>query len=92
MTTHPLFPLGDVLVTRRILEEKSAPYILSLLKQHEEGKWGDTHLLEGLDNDYALLNGEQIVSRYGDDPWMEVVVITTEADRSQTVVSLSDEV
>lgn len=85
-----LFPLGQTVTTRGVLESIPPSEMLQALRQHARGDWGDLDPEDRESNDLALKNGARPLSAYhaknGTKFW-----IITEWDRSVTTVLLPEE-
>ncbi len=83
-----LLPVGRVVVTACANEVLIHEDIISAIKRHQTGDWGDVCKADWKANDNARKLGERILSAYtstsGDKFW-----IITEADRSYTTILLS---
>jgi hypothetical protein len=80
------FPLGQVAITANASLRLSTEEVLSALKRHACGDWGDLCPEDAMANDSALAQGGRLFSAYGhgaDRFW-----IISEADRSVTTVLL----
>lgn len=86
------FPLGRVLATPGALEalEKAGEQPQEFLNRHVNGEWGEVDCHDAAENEYSLERGFRLLSSYttaaGDTLW-----ITTEADRSATILLLPEE-
>ncbi len=91
-TRHPLFSLGDVVITPGALAAFVAAhtYITPYLAQHQQGTWGnlDPHDIQA--NEHALQTGARLLSAYHLPDGTTIWVIT-EADRRSTCVLLPNE-
>jgi hypothetical protein len=91
-TRHPLFSLGDVVITPGALAAFVAAHtsITPYLAQHQQGTWGnlDPHDIQA--NEHALQTGARLLSAYHLPDGTPIWVIT-EADRRSTCVLLPDE-
>jgi len=85
----PVVDLGMVLVTPGVLRELDEAWVAELLARHQGGDWSDVGAEDRRLNDQALKNGARLFSAY--DTEAGRVWIITEADRSATMVLLSDE-
>ena len=87
-----LFPSGAVVMTRGIEAELGGelPLLLSLLRRHLSGDWGDLGASDRDANRDALTHGGRILSAY-DVAGRSRVWIITEGDRSSTCILLPDE-
>ena len=88
MTGPVSFPLGQVAITANASVRLSTEEVLTALRRHASGDWGDLCPKDTLANDTALLHGGRLLSVYGQGQrrfW-----IITEADRSVTTVLLPD--
>lgn len=83
------FKLGQVLATRKIVETVKQSDILELVFRHSIGDWGDLHKEDIEANEIALEKGYRILSSYKINS--KKIYIITEADRSYTTVTYSDE-
>lgn len=84
MTTAHRFPLGQLLVTTNASLRLRTEVVLTALRRHTAGDWGDLCPEDTLANDHALERGDRLFSAYGqgeDRFW-----IITEADRSVTTI------
>jgi hypothetical protein len=80
------FPLGQLVATANVAERLSTEEVLSGLRRHACGDWGDLSPEDTLANDAALQQGERLFSAYGFGSLRFWVI--TEADRSLTTVLL----
>jgi hypothetical protein len=83
------FPLGQLAITANATLQLSTEEVLTALKRHASGDWGDLCPEDTMANDSALAHGGRILSAYGraaDRFW-----IITEADRSVTTVLLPED-
>jgi hypothetical protein len=94
---HPLFPLGQLLATRGVvetLENLGLDAVTSLgpyLARHAAGDWGELDKEDQASNDSAVASGdERLLSAYRLADRTRIWVIT-EADRSTTTVLLPEE-
>ena len=85
----PLFNLGQTVMTRGVAESINQVVLLSYLARHAAGDWGDVGVEDGAENDWALNNGQRLLSAYtvGDHR----IWIITEWDRSVTTVLFPEE-
>ncbi len=84
------FPLGQTLATPGALRELTADDVLTGLKRHMTGDWGDLGKEDIAANNAALRNGDRLVSAYRSSTGVKFYVIT-EWDRSATTVLLPHE-
>lgn len=61
-----------------------------LLMAHSHGQWGDVPAEDAKQNEFAVRNGERIMSSYALSSGVRVWIIT-EADRSVTTILLPSE-
>ncbi len=84
------FNLGQLFTTPGALEALSRPEILTMLRRHVKGDWGDCCPQDWQSNDEALVHGTRLFSVYhnlkGEKIWL-----ITEADRSVTTFLLPSE-
>jgi len=89
MTRPTRFPLGQMAVTGTASARLSTEEVLTCLRRHASGDWGDLCPEDALANDQALQRGGRLFSAYGQGEsrfW-----IITEADRSVTTVLMPDD-
>ena len=89
MTRPVSFPLGQMVITANASLRLSTEEVLTALRRHVCGDWGDLCPEDTLANDAALQQGGRLFSAYGqgaDRFW-----VITEADRSVTTVLLPED-
>jgi hypothetical protein len=93
-----LFPLGDIVTTRGVLEVCTHDHLLHCLARHAKGDWGNVCKEDAATNNAAVKNGDRILSAYAIDPAKPAkgygdncLWIITEADRSVTTFLLPSE-
>lgn len=89
MTSPARFPLGQVAITGNASLQLTTEEVLTGLRRHANGDWGDLCSEDTLANDDALDRGGRLFSAYGQGAsrfW-----IITEMDRSVTTVLLPDD-
>ncbi len=81
------FPLGEIVTTRTLFEHCEMNYftLLPYLVRHAQGDWGEVCQEDKETNDYALENGERLLSAYT-LPDGEKIWIITEWSRSVTTM------
>lgn len=84
------FELGPVFITRGVNEkmENEEPFVKFIgacLIKHSNGDWGDLCKEDKETNEYALRNGERLLSKYNFDKNTSIYIIT-EWNRSSTTV------
>ena len=89
-TPSPLFPLGVVVATPRVLAAVADESRLDALARHARGDWGYTGAEDRAANDLALREGSRLLSVYRTPAGIAFWVIT-EADRSSTAILLPSE-
>jgi hypothetical protein len=85
----PLVTLGTLLITKSAHELLTPEEIASAIAKHLVGDWGDLPPCDWEANNEALLEGNRLLSAYGQDDrrfW-----IITEADRSVTTILLPND-
>ena len=87
----PLFPLGQIVATPAVivLFNEHRQSILTLLRRHVSGDWGELCAEDKAENTLSVQQGFRILSRYtvaGETVW-----IITEADRSVTTALFPSE-
>ena len=87
------FSPGQIVATPGAMEAIGQSGILSLLRRHLNGDWGELDTRDQTANQRALTTGERIFSAYtiGEGEDAVRVWVITEADRSATTVLLPDE-
>ena len=89
MTRAVRFSLGQTVITANASLQLATEEVLTALKRHASGDWGDLCPEDSLANDEALQHGGRLFSAYGQGDsrfW-----IITEADRSATTVLLPND-
>jgi hypothetical protein len=89
MTGLAHFPLGAVVATANASMRLSTEEVLTALRRHASGDWGNLCPEDTLANDTALHRGGRLFSVYGDGTHRFWII--TEADRSVTTVLLPDD-
>jgi len=89
-TRRASFGLGQRLMTPGAWNKLDPEDIISALKRHSTGDWGDCSKDDREANDQALIEGSRIFSVYHDRFGVRFWIIT-EADRSATTVLLPSE-
>lgn len=89
MTGAARFPLGQVAVTANASLRLSTEEVLTALRRHASGDWGDLGPEDTLANEAPLHHGGRLFSAYGQD--QHRVWVITEADRSVTTVLLPED-
>ena len=89
MTTEIRFPLGEVVITANAGLRLSTEEVLSALRRHASGDWGDLCPEDTLANHDALNQGGRLLSAYGQG--IHRFWIITESDRSVTTVLLPED-
>jgi len=89
MTGEIHFPLGEVLITANASLRLTTEEVLSALRRHASGDWGDLCPEDTLANEDALHQGGRLLSAYGQGDHRFWII--TEADRSVTTVLLPDD-
>lgn len=85
-----LFPLGTTVATQGVLRELTSDDIITALRRHQVGDWGDVDKEDSASNDCALQDGGRLFSVYHTSSKVKFYVIT-EWDRSVTTVLLPHE-
>lgn len=89
------FQLGKTVWTRGVNDQVAdsatfAKFILSSLRRHACGNWGDLDDEDKATNEEALQAGERILSAY-EQKGLPKIWIITEADRSVTTILFPEE-
>ena len=85
-----VFRLGRIVATPNALESITHEDILTGIKRHQAGDWGDVSGEDRAANDRALSEGSRILSAYDATNGTRFWIIT-EADRSVTTVLLPED-
>ncbi len=88
-TSFTPFPLGQLAITPNASVQLSTEVVISALRRHASGDWGNVPPEDAMANDDALHRGGRLFSAYGQASsrfW-----IITEADRSVTTVLLPND-
>jgi hypothetical protein len=93
MTVHAQaqkFPLGLIVITPNALGQLTRDDVLTSIKRHAAGEWGDVCEEDRQENELSLREGYRLLSVYysaaGEKFW-----IITEADRSSTTVLMPED-
>jgi hypothetical protein len=89
MTGIARFPLGQLAVTANASLRLATEVVLTALRRHASGDWGDLCPEDTLANDTAVHQGGRLLSAYGQGAHRFWII--TEADRSVTTVFLPDD-
>lgn len=85
----PLFGLGSIVATPGAIAEFTSAFMVSCLRRHVTGDWGDVDREDAASNLASVLDGTRIMSVYRCRG--RVLWIITEADRSSTTYLLPEE-
>jgi hypothetical protein len=83
------FSLGRLAITPNASLRLRTEEVLSALRRHASGDWGDLCPEDAMANDTALQQGGKLFSAYGQGAGR--VWIVTEADHSMTTILLADD-
>lgn len=83
-------PLGRVAVTRGAVAQVSAIDLVTALRRHACGDWGEVDADDRRANDLAVHGGGRVLSAYSTGGGVRFWIIT-EADRSVTIALLPGE-
>jgi hypothetical protein len=89
MTNAIRFSLGQVAITANASLRLTTEEVLTGLRRHASGDWGDLCPEDRLANDDALEHGGRLLSAYGEGQHRFWII--TEADHSVTTVLLPDD-
>lgn len=89
MTGTVRFPLGRVVVTPNASLRLSTEEVLTALRRHAAGDWGDLCPEDTMANDSALHNGGRLFSAYGEGRFRFWII--TEDDQLVTTVLLPED-
>jgi hypothetical protein len=90
--TEPLFPLGRLLVSERVVD--TIPDYMRYLRRHQSGDWGNVCEHYAAANQNAMRNGDELLSLYPVtllDGTLKELCIMSEKHRTYTVVFLVSE-
>ncbi len=59
------FPLGQIVYTGNALSRLRTEEVLTALRRHAHGDWGDLYPEDAIANDIALQQGGRLLSAYG---------------------------
>lgn len=82
-------PLGELVITANASLRLSTEEVLTALRRHACGDWGDLCPEDAMANDDALHQGGRLLSAYGDGQFRFWII--TEADRSVTTILLPED-
>lgn len=85
-----LFRLGRILATPNALNKLAQDDILTAIRRHQAGDWGDVDDHDRQANDRALTEGTRLFSVYHSATGLKFWLIT-EADRSVSTVLLPED-
>ena len=89
MTRPARVPLGELAITASASLRLTTEEVLTALRRHASGDWGDLCPEDTLANDEALHRGGRLLSAYGQGDHRFWII--TEADRSVTTVLLPED-
>jgi len=89
MTGTVRFPLGQVAVTANASLRLAIEEVLTALRRHASGDWGNLCPEDTLANESAVQQGCRLFSAYGEGQHRFWII--TEADRSVTTVLLPED-
>lgn len=89
MTGTVRFPLGQVAVTANASLQLTTEEVMTALRRHASGDWGDLCPEDTLANESAVQQGCRLFSVYGKGQHRFWII--TEADRSVTTILLPED-
>jgi hypothetical protein len=89
MTGIVCFPLGQLAITANASLRLTTEEVLTALRRHASGDWGDLCPEDTMENDNALHQGGRLFSAYGQGTHRFWVI--TETDSSITTVLLPED-
>ncbi len=89
MTRTIRFPVGQVVITANASLQLKTEEVMTALKRHTCGDWGDLCPEDSLANDDALREGGRLFSAYGTGQHRFWII--TEADRSVTTILMPED-
>ena len=84
------FPLGQTVITPNAAASVEHADVLSALRRHASGDWGELGEEDRAANDRALVEGTRLLSAYRSSKGIRFWIIT-EADRSVTTILLPED-
>ena len=84
------FPLGQTVITSNAQGQLDPEDVLTALRRHAAGDWGDVDEHDRKENELSLKEGFRLLSVYSDRHDTKFWIIT-EADRSVTTVLLPED-
>jgi hypothetical protein len=87
--TRVRVPLGELVITANASVRLATEEVLTGLRRHASGDWGDICAEDAMGNDEALRDGGRLLSAYGRGEHRFWII--TEADRPITTVLLPDD-
>jgi len=84
-----IFELGQIVITTHALEVLDPESMLSGLRRHAKGDWGEVCAEDWAENELSLKEGFRLLSAYTDGNGVKFWIIT-EADRSVTTILLPE--
>jgi hypothetical protein len=89
MTHAVSFPLGQLVITANASLRLNTEEVMTALKRHTGGDWGDLCPEDSIANDDALREGGRLFSAYCSGQHRFWII--TEADRSVTTILMADD-
>jgi len=89
MTCRVYVPLGQLVITANASLRLTTEEVLTALRRHASGDWGDLCPEDAMANDESLNQGRRLLSAYGDGQYRFWII--TEADRSVTTILLPED-
>jgi hypothetical protein len=83
------FPLGRIVITANASLRLTSEEVLTALRRHAIGDWGDLCPEDTLANEDAVKQGGRLFSAYGESEYR--IWIITEEDRSATTILLPED-
>ncbi len=86
------FPLGQTFITPAAQEviKDAGQLPLEFLLRHQSGDWGDLGNEDKRENEFSIVNGFRMLSKYHTTKG-EALYVITECDRSATTILLPEE-
>lgn len=84
------FRLGRIISTPNALSRLTEEDILTAIRRHQSGDWGEVDAHDCAANDVALVEHTRLLSKYSSADRVKFWLIT-EADRSSTTVLLPED-
>ena len=90
VSTSPKFCPGRVVITANAAQNLSDDEVITALRRHLRGDWGELDPYDRQENERALREGGRLLSVYHNSKGLRFYVLT-EADRASTILLLPED-